>query len=86
MVSHAKFKVTSFVDFDPYLKSFNALDNYTENLVQQLTYLLIDKVTIHMEPYLIFSSFLAILMLRNPLQNSEICFFYNHTEKQYTLK
>ena len=33
MVSHAKIKVKTFIDFDPYLHYFGALVNYTKNLV-----------------------------------------------------
>ena len=36
-VSHAMFKVTSFVDFRPYLKSFDCLEDYIYQLSGQLT-------------------------------------------------
>ena len=36
-VSHSMFKVTSFVDFGPYLKSLSSLVRYTKGLKEQLT-------------------------------------------------
>ena len=35
-VSCAKFKVTCFIDFGPFLNSFESLENYTIQLVKQL--------------------------------------------------
>ena len=42
-VSHAMFKVTSFVDFGPYLKSLNSFKKYIEWL-EQLSDIVLCKV------------------------------------------